>query len=124
MPEPTIEAIGSTLELLAQRPETAEDWRPIFERALGEYVMEQRGGVTLICNRNVLKFIMTRKGYPTIETEEEERHVSRLLSHFFSRFFGPLWDGAKYRTVDSRGASINVGTDNLLALIRYHKEVG
>lgn len=101
-------------------PESLEDWKPIFERALQEYVLEQEGGMTEINTRNLLKFIMKKRGYPEIIDEEKERHVARLLNRFFSEFFGPLWDGVKYRDNKSRGRSLFVGTDNLLDVIRYN----
>ncbi|MDA4119264.1 MAG: hypothetical protein OK436_01630 [Thaumarchaeota archaeon] len=113
----------AAVAIAQQKPVNAADWHPIFEKALQAYVLEQEGGITEINCRNLLKFISTHEGYPDIDAEEEARHVTKLLNGYFRRFFGPMWDGVKYRDNRSKGRSLLVGTDNLLDLIRYNRAV-
>lgn len=69
--------------------------------------------------RNVLKFMAKHPGYPSLDDEAEQRHVTKLLDGFFGRFFGPLWDGTKYRDFrHDKGRSLHIGTGNVLDLIK------
>lgn len=107
------------MTLQIQKPGTLEEWKPVFRRALLEYVLEQEGSITIINCRNLLKFISSRKGYPAIDTEEEANRVSKLLNCFFADLFGITWFGLKYRKMQSKGKSLLLGTDNILDIIRY-----
>ena len=102
---------------LVWRPKNAAEWQPYFERALAGYAMGQEGAVMQIDVRSVMVY-MKRHDYP-IENDEQ---VSKLLGEYFSRFFGPLWDGVKYRDMRHNvGRSLLIGTDNVLDFLKYNK---
>ena len=101
---------------LMGRPVSAADWQPYFEKALTEYATEQRGEVTKIDVKRLLTFMKSRR-YPEFASEGS---AANLCNKFLSRFFGPTWDGVKYRSVKHHsGRSLLMGTDNVLDFIRY-----
>jgi hypothetical protein len=101
---------------VSERPVSAADWQPYCERALTEYAQAQQGPVMAIDVRSLLVF-MKRHNYPEFESEMTG---GKILNSFLSRFFGPTWDGVKYRSVNHKvGKSLHMGTENVLDIIRY-----
>ncbi|MDG6968280.1 MAG: hypothetical protein JRN50_02340 [Nitrososphaerota archaeon] len=99
----------------------AATFEPHFRQALAEFALAQQGAMMNITVHNLLAF-MQRKGYPMLENEGSMRN---LTNAFLSDFFGPTWDGAKYRKLrngdgnSSKGRSLLIGTDNVLDSLRY-----
>lgn len=105
---------------LTKRPLTGPEWRPYFEQALIDYTSEQEGAMSEISVRNLVNYMQTHDGYPVLENEDS---VRKLMNAYLREFFGPTWDGVKYRKHRSVGRSLLIGTDNVLSMIRHNREI-